>query len=181
MDDEEWKPCPGYEHIYSVSNHGRLRRDTPVAGSRVGRILKGMTDGHGYRTYTLRKDGVFRSEKAHRLVCWAFNGAPVAPRVYVNHRDFDRQNNTPGNLEWVTHAENIQHVHGSGRVNMENRAGDKHPKAQAVRRIAQDGSFEVFTTIKAACEATPKARRDRVWMAFAGQLQTHAGYKWEKL
>jgi hypothetical protein len=72
-------------------------------------------------------------------------------------------------------------VHYAGRVDMTNRSGDKHPRAQAVVRVSPNGVRTVFSTITAACDATPRARRHNVWRAFVGQLRTHAGYKWEKV
>ena len=174
----EWKPCPGYEDIYEVSNVGSVRRIRPVQGSRSGYVLKGLLDGRGYRTYTLRKNGLFRSEKAHRLVCIAFNGNPVGGRVYVNHKDGNRENNTTENLEWVTHRENVQHAYASGLVDLTNRRGDRHPKARAVIRRANDGSEARFNTIKDAVTATPKASRTGVWHGVTGRYSRHAGFVW---
>lgn len=36
----------------------------------------------------------------------AFVGLPLAPDHQVNHKDFNKSNNVPDNLEWVTQAEN---------------------------------------------------------------------------
>ena len=178
MQDEQWKPCPGYEGIYEVSSTGKVRRVCTTRGSGAGYVLKGLIDGHGYRTYTLRKNGVFRSEKAHRLVCEAFVPWRTEERRFVNHKNGNKQDNRAANLEWVTHRENIRHAYDCGLVAMENRKGAKHPKARAVCRVAKDGSCVVFETIKEACAATPGARRDRVWMALTGRLQSHAGFVW---
>lgn len=175
---DDWRSCPGYEGIYDVSRNGKVVRVRATAGSRVGYQLKGMIDGRGYRTYTLRKDGVFRSEKAHRLVCAAFNGPPPAGRNYVNHKDGNKLNNSAENLEWVSHQENIAHAFACGFVDLTNRRDEKHPKATAVRRTARDGSTCVFPTIKAAIAATPGSRRTGVWKAITGELATHAGHRW---
>jgi len=181
MQDERWALCPGYEDTYEVSTHGSVRRITPARGSRVGYVLTGMVDGRGYRTYTLRKGVLFRSEKAHRLVCAAFLGEPPAGRAFVNHKNGVKLDNTLGNLEWVSHRENIQHAYTTGLVDTTNRQGANHPKARGVGRVGKDGSVTEFTTIKAACDATPNARRDRVWMVLVGQLKTHAGFGWQDL
>lgn len=178
MHTEEWRPCPGYEDIYEVSSTGRVRRLAAARGGRIGYELKGMIDGRGYRTYTLRKSVTFRSEKAHRLVCAAFNNGRTLDRRFVNHKNGDRLDNRAENLEWVTNRENIQHAFAAGHIDTTNRQGANHPKARAVTRVSKDGSTVVFETIKSACDVTPGARRDRVWMVLSGHLKTHAGFGW---
>lgn len=179
MQNETWKPCPGYEDIYEVSSFGAVRRICATRGSRKGYVLKGMTDGHGYRTYTLRKNGLFRSEKAHRLVCEAFLGKPDANRPFVNHKDGIRKNNHFENLEWVTHRENIQHAFAATHKGVNYRKGAEHPRAQRVLRTSADGATTVFETIKAAVAATPKATREGVWSAAKGIFKRHAGFAWQ--
>lgn len=46
------------------------------------------------------------SERVHRIVCWAFHGAPVGDRNIADHIDTNRCNNRPENLRWVTKLEN---------------------------------------------------------------------------
>jgi HNH endonuclease/NUMOD4 motif len=176
-----WADCPGYEGIYQVSRTGKVRRVKASQGTRVGYVLAGVMDGHGYLTYTLRRNGLFRSEKAHRLVCLAFNGPPPDGQNLVNHLDGKKRNNAATNLAWCSHAENTKHAYANGLVDMTNRKGAAHPRAQSVVRVGKDGKRRVFSTIAAACLATPGARRDRVWAAFTGALKSHAGFKWEKL
>ena len=49
------------------------------------------------------------SVKSHRLVAMCFVEGRTAERNEVNHKDFNRKNNRADNLEWMTHAENIQY------------------------------------------------------------------------
>lgn len=176
-----WLPCPGYEGLYEVSDDGRVRRVAAVRGSRVGYELAGMVDGHGYRTYTLRKEKLFRSEKAHRLVCAAFNGPPPEGRTHVNHKDGSRLNNTAGNLEWVSHTENMRHAFALGLVDLTSRRGANNPKARAVRRIDKDGTHTDYKTLREAHADTPKSRADRISQAARGKFKTHAGFRWQLL
>ena len=45
-------------------------------------------------------------ERVHRIVCWAFHGAPEGDRNIADHIDTNRRNNRPDNLRWVTKLEN---------------------------------------------------------------------------
>ena len=107
MSAEEWRAVVGYEGLYEVSNLGRLRCLT-----RDGQLLPGHSI-HGYRYVHLRKQGHSKHTSIHRLVATAFIGPP--PEGYeCNHKDFVRDNNVVGNLEWVTHLGNIQHYWREG-------------------------------------------------------------------
>lgn len=54
-----------------------------------------------------------RWQKIHRLVALAFVPNPDQ-KPSVNHKDGNKLNNTPENLEWTTHHENILHAHALG-------------------------------------------------------------------
>jgi hypothetical protein len=59
----------------------------------------------------LNTGGVTHHQLLHRLVAIAFIPRdPNRPdRDEVNHKDYDRTNCLPDNLEWVTRVENIRH------------------------------------------------------------------------
>ena len=43
----------------------------------------------------------------HRIVATAFHGEPKNPHYVVDHKNTNRQDNTPANLRWVTRYENL--------------------------------------------------------------------------
>ena len=45
-------------------------------------------------------------ERVHRIVCWAYHGAPEGDKNVADHIDTNRCNNRPDNLRWVTKLEN---------------------------------------------------------------------------
>lgn len=117
---ENWKPIPGFEGSYDVSDIGRVRSRARInaRGHRQReRILSGTVDARGYVVVHLRKDKQSHLRKVHQLVLSAFEGDPPTPlgntrsSTHVNHKDGDKQHNDLANLEYVTPQEN--HAHAS--------------------------------------------------------------------
>lgn len=123
MEEEIWKPIPGYEGLYDASSFGRIRSvPNKVTSSarfkhRVwkSRIMKPKHPTSKKRQdprVSLWKDGNHKDYLVSRLVAMAFHGIPQ-DGMTVNHINCDWHDNRPENLEWVTHAENNRH----GRIN----------------------------------------------------------------
>ena len=75
---------------------------------RKPKYLKGLTKPDGYKLYYLKDDnGNSRWYYAHRLVAMAYIPNPEN-KSDVDHMDNNKSNNHVSNLQWVTHAENIQ-------------------------------------------------------------------------
>lgn len=114
---EEWRDVPGYEGCYQVSSFGRVRsldRTDNKGARRSGRILRPGID-LGYYFVHLSKDGNKQVRRVHALVAAAFLGE--RPEGYsVNHIDAVRTHNHVGNLEYVTHGDNIRHAANLGRM-----------------------------------------------------------------
>lgn len=121
---ESWKPTPGYEGFYEVSDLGSVRSvDRTIITSDGqhqffrGRQLSGYSTCLGYRKVKLAtgQRGTRREVFVHRLVGLAFlpnpNGAP-----YINHIDNNPGNNSADNLEWCTQQENLAHARKQGRM-----------------------------------------------------------------
>jgi hypothetical protein len=111
---EAWRPVPGYEGIYRVSNRGRVQRIAPASTdghspgwAKVGRILKPQPGFGGYLTIRLYADGAFKIRTIHGLVAEAFLGPCPAGKL-VAHKDENRLDNRPDNLEFRTKSEILQ-------------------------------------------------------------------------
>ena len=114
---ENWKPVPGYEGCYEVSDRGSVRSLDRVA--RDGKRLRGQAIApwqmpSGHLRVGLTRNGIKRTLKVHRLVLLAFVGPPPTG-MEVLHRDGDPTNNTLENLRWGTKSENSrdQLAHGT--------------------------------------------------------------------
>ena len=73
------------------------------------KILRQSTNSWGYQVVNLRLDGKSKLFMVHRLVAECFKKR-VSGKIYVNHIDGNRSNNSASNLEWCTHRENMLHA-----------------------------------------------------------------------
>ena len=100
---EIWKPIPNYEGFYEVSNTGKVR-----SIYRYKCVLKPMISNAGYERVDLFKNKGRKQFSVHRLVAMAFISNPDS-KLFVNHKDENKLNNSVDNLEWVTHVENCRY------------------------------------------------------------------------
>lgn len=107
---EHWKPVPGYEDLYEVSDMGRVRSKGGRRRSKKNHILKDQPTKGGYRRVVLCSDGDQRNILVHRLVLLAFVGDQPEGKTQANHRNWVTDDNRLCNLEWVTPSQNSQHA-----------------------------------------------------------------------
>lgn len=105
--NEEWRPIPGYESLYQISNLGRVKSIFKDGSSSIRALQTGAA---GYLTIALSKQRKPKTYLIHRLVAASFCANPYNKKI-VNHKDGNRQNNKFDNLEWTTIREN--NIHGS--------------------------------------------------------------------
>ena len=127
---EQWLPVVGYESIYEVSDHGRVKRIAGGRGTVAGRVLTTKFSTNGYCHADLSRDDRKVRFGVHRLVAFAFLGPPPSPAHVVNHIDGDKANNRPSNLEWVTQGGNIAHGYRLGLNPGPIVSGEKNPRSK---------------------------------------------------
>ena len=103
---EEWRSIPGYPG-YEASSEGRIR------SFRSGecKIIKQHSSQKGYLRANLKhENGKSHCSSAHRFIAMAFIPNPDnLPEV--NHKNGNKTDNRPENLEWVTSSQNHKHAY----------------------------------------------------------------------
>ena len=132
---EEWRPVPGYEELYEVSDRGRVRsldRIVEYSSQRVrynryvrrGKILKTPANSGGYSCCALYKNGSRKDYEIHWLVAEAF----IGPRPYgslILHYDGNPSNNNLSNLRYGSNKDNGEDMIRHGRTSQ----GEKNANA----------------------------------------------------
>lgn len=137
---EVWKKIKGFEGLYRVSNLGRVQslgrsyevriKGTLTTNQVKPRLLKPTLEGTGYFTVCLYANKIRIKKGVHVLVATAFLQNPKK-KPQVNHKDCNPKNNHVTNLEWCTHAENLQHASRMGRMVAWNKGLKGDPRIEA--------------------------------------------------
>lgn len=148
-DREQWRPIPGWEELYSVSDHGRIRSEDRVVVTshgvtrRVsGRILVGSRHPHGYVQVRLQSEDRQEWVRMHRVVALVFIGEPTGPMVL--HRDDDPGNNHVSNLAYGDASENaldkVRNGHFRNGTSHREECAHGHPYTPENTYITSEGS-----------------------------------------
>ncbi len=151
---ESWRVVPSIP-VLIASNLGRLKR------LETDRVFSVRTNPAGYITVGFSYQSKKRIGLVHRLVAEAWLGL-CPPGKSVNHKDGDKSNNVPGNLEYVSHGENNAHAYKTG---LRSARGEKNGRAQltdndvvSIRGLAAAGNrvsgiAEKYSISKTHCYA----------------------------
>lgn len=176
---EIWKDIKGYEGLYQVSNLGKVRsldRDiliqhpsgTVYKSRKKGRVLSPSKDKDGYLQVNICRG---RHGKIHRLVAMAFVPNPNNYKC-VNHKDEDKRNNRPDNLEWCTTKYN--NLYGTHIV----RAAKKHKKQVEVLTLGGEPIKTYESLIQAETELGIKGASTMICRCCKNKIKNAYGYKW---
>lgn len=134
---ESWRPCPGFESFYDVSDLGRVRRSAPGTNTEPGRIVKVVARHDGYLQVHLTAGPARSSKAVHCLVALAFLGPRPFPGAQVNHKDGDKPNCRLTNLEYVSASENVRHAISTGLL---------QPHLNVIRHCSRCGALGHYVT-----------------------------------
>jgi NUMOD4 motif/HNH endonuclease len=118
---EEWRPVPGFEGLYEVSDQGRVKSLPKIANGAHGcvrhlpeRIIKGSlvkASDRYHRRMVYLTDG--KQHYVHHLVLLAFKG-PCPPELERRHLNGNPLDNRLSNLEYSTHQDNMDDKYDHG-------------------------------------------------------------------
>ena len=134
----------------SVDSSGQIWRHAIVSHGQARAIARRRAEtpgGNGYLRLMLWINGRLRGVGAHRVV-WTHLKGPIPDGLQINHKDTNKQNNRPSNLEPTSGAENIQHSYANGRRRPWSEAGEWRPgrkrllaeRIEEARRLRRDGT-----------------------------------------
>lgn len=120
MNKEVWMDIKGYEGLYQVSNHGRVksleRKVKNGRGIRIvnEKILKSKINNDGYHRITIIKNNKYKAYLIHRLVASHFI-INFNNKKDVYHIDGDKLNNYYENLGLCNRKDTIKRAWENGR------------------------------------------------------------------
>lgn len=120
--------------ILTVNNKGLIKEDY------------GCETVQGYLTTTANLYGG-TNIKVHRIVALLFIGEPPDDeRIYIDHIDTNRKNNSCDNLRWVTRKENMNNE--ITKINMSKNASKKYAAIVDGKKIIKNSRRELIEFIR---------------------------------
>jgi hypothetical protein len=145
--------------LYEVSTEGRVRRGAVHVAA--------WPNARGYLMVSLELPGraLPALRALHRLVLEAFKPLPdgALEGLEGHHQDGIKTHNALDNLDWVTHAENVQHAWDSGL----------QPRARATRSACLYGHPRSQVYVDAAGKTRVRCGRCRRAHYHRAQASTH--------
>ena len=99
----EYRTIPNIPSDYLACSNGQ------IFSKKSNKFLKPRPLSNGYlRVCLVLNNGSKKDFLIHRLICSAWYGANE--NLCVNHKDCNKTNNRPENLEWCSYTDNMKHA-----------------------------------------------------------------------
>lgn len=176
---ERWADVAGYEGLYEVSNHGRVRN------CKTGKVLRHNI--HRYCSVMLCRNTHNKRFTVHRLVASAFIPNPMGLPC-INHKDENPLNNCVENLEWCTHKYNSNYgtaikrrvAHTNWQSETMIRSMRKNA-AHARKTVLQTKNGRLINCFESVTEASRDTgiSQSAISKNLTGKSKTSGGYVWK--
>ena len=167
---EIWEAIKGYEGKYEVSNLGRVK-SLSYRNKKEERCLKPRNAGSGYPMVGLWNEEGCERKYVHKLVAEAFIPNPNGYKE-INHINETKSDNRAENLEWCTHAYNVNYGSRNGRNALSN------PHNVPVVATLPNGDKEYYIS-QSQAERELSIRKGYVCLCVHGRLKMAGGRTWQ--
>lgn len=131
----------------------------------------------GYLIVHLKDGGKSKVYTVHRIIGRVFCSG-FRKELDINHKNGNKKDNRPENLEWVTRSENILHAYRTG-LRESSKGKPKNTLALGVVRVSADGTEKRYRTLQEASEDTG-ASHQNISKVISGKRTYAAGYNWRR-
>lgn len=181
---EVWRPVKGYEGIYEVSDLARVRsldhyvEYNTKAGNHFKRFFKGKIlvpkkdQKDQYLFVALSVNRKIKAARIHRLVAEAFIPNPDNLPC-INHKDENKQNNLPSNLEWCTVLYNNRY--GTTRERL------SRLHSRRIEQLTLDGQHIAYFDSARQASKMLGIHESHIRCVVRGEQKTAHGYRWREV
>lgn len=173
---EEWRPVRGFEEYAEISNFGQIHKFERVIYSGKNHKVKQIQEEY----WTYGRENIWGYLQAsiggvckgvHVWVYMTFYNCDIPKGMDVNHIDEDKHNNHLGNLNLMSHGDNMRYGTGIAR------------SAAARRKVCQalnPKTLEVVMEFQSTVEAQRQGfKASAVSECCNGKRKTYKGYIWQ--
>lgn len=162
---------------YEVNEQGQVRHKN------TQRILKGYLTHDGYQRFTMYDENMNRRDRyCHVLVATEFLPNPNHYKE-INHKNFNKLDNSVDNLEWVTHEDNMEHWQKAQQFYTQNEPklennNNRYQVKVPVAQYSLDGKLiKIYPSYTQAGKENG-IRDGNISLAARGKRHTAGGYIW---
>ena len=189
---EVWRAVVGYEGLYEISSHGRLKRLAGFVWRKRKKvydkifhneiILKNYAHPKGHLKNELYRQVngtlVYESIQIHRLVAMAFIGNSPVGKNQVRHKNGIKDDNYYENLEWCNNSENQTKARELGLREPNKKSWDCW-QSKAVNRVdLNNGTRVPYGSVQEAERMTGVFSQNIIKVC-KGKRNTAGGFAWE--
>ena len=145
-----------------------VKRDGTIYETSTKRVMKIRSDGRGYLCFDYRG----KTYKAHIAVCTIKHGPRPSTNHIAGHKNDNKLDHRPHNVEWQTRGENVRRAHKA-----------KVMSGSKARRVVAHwpGDTKMTFAFPSVSDAAKcyEVSPGTIASAASGKSKTAAGFRWE--